>query len=295
MSRAELGILGAGAVGHMLAFFLREKASIPLELWGRYGPLRQAHSVSWQGKTHSISLSWQGESPSLWFCALKAHALQTGLRQLLPKLKPGSQVIIVSNGYIETLLLPLRREFPDILLRKGLVSRGVKRSPAGDYVIGAEGQVLWGDELAKSSKEELILRELQNFGFSWDPDTCLLRREKWFCNTTLNTLCGVYHLASNGDALRFHGSELENLAREVYALMGEIWPGSQVKWEELWQKLLQLIASSSDNENSMAADVRFGRRTEADVLSGLVRVARDPARYPLLDNFNRRLAADASA
>ena len=75
----------------------------------------------------------------------------------------------------------------------------------------------------------------------------------------------------------------------AHALAGELWPEWKPAAPELWQNLLRLIAATADNENSMAADVRLGRRNEAAVLSGLVNKARDPQRYPLLLAYDQKL------
>ncbi len=289
MEETCVGILGSGAVGHMLAFFFNQIEGLQVVMRGRHGTLRKAQTVMFEEAPHTLCLAEDDAQPRLWFACLKAHALTQGLRPLLQNATAGTQVIVLSNGYIEPLLLPLRREFPAAILRKGLVTRGIKAGPDGSYVIGPKGQVIWGDERKPSPLEEMILLELGGHGFQWNTQCCRLRREKWYFNTCLNTLCGVRRYARNGLAMEDGRDELEALSHEVLGLSRELWPDWQPAQRELWQNLLRLIANTADNENSMAADVRLGRPTEATVLSGMVHQARRPEAFPLLLAFDAKL------
>jgi ketopantoate reductase len=290
MNETCIGILGPGAVGHMLAFFFNQMDGVRVQMRGRQGPLPAAQFVLFQNASYQLRLSTEGPPPRLWFACLKAHALSEGLLPLMQESPAGTQIIILSNGYIEPILMPLRREYPNIILRKGLVTRGIRTGPAGSYVIGAKGQVIWGDERTPSPLEEKIIQELNLHGFQWNAQCCRLRREKWYYNTCLNTLCGVYRYARNGLAAEEGREELEALSHEVLGLARELWPDWQPSQRELWQNLLRLIASTADNENSMAADVRLGRPTEAAVLSGMVHQAHQPDAYPLLLAFDQKLS-----
>jgi ketopantoate reductase len=289
MDETGVGILGPGAVGHMLAFFLNQLQGLTVQMRGRHGLLSTGQAVIFQNGPELLRLSIEGPAPRLWFACLKAHALVDGVRALMQDLAAGSQIIILSNGYIEPLLLPLRRENPNIFLRKGLMTRGIKRDGAGAYVIGPKGQVIWGEDRNPSPLEERIIRELGRHGFQWSTQACRLRREKWYFNTCLNTLCGVHRYARNGLAAEEGRDELEGLSHEVLALARELWPDWQPAHRDLWQNLLRLIANTTDNENSMAADVRLGRPTEASVLSGLVHQSHDPAAYPILLALDQKL------
>ncbi|HET9238920.1 MAG TPA: ketopantoate reductase C-terminal domain-containing protein [Oligoflexus sp.] len=290
MDETGVGILGPGAVGHMLAFFLNQVHGLQVQMRGRSGLLSAGQPIVFQnGPEAALRLSTEGPPPRLWFACLKAHALVDGLRAWMQDQAAGTQIIILSNGYIEPLLIPLRRESPNILFRKGLVTRGIKRDASGAYVIGPKGQVIWGEERSPTALEDLILRELGPHGFQWNTQACRLRREKWYFNTCLNTLSGVHRYARNGLAAEEGRDELEALSHEVLLLARELWPDWQPAHRDLWQNLLRLIANTADNENSMAADVRLGRPTEAAVLSGMVHQAHDPSAYPILLALDHKL------
>jgi ketopantoate reductase len=182
-----------------------------------------------------------------------------------------------------------------VILRKGLVTRGVKNAPEGGYSIGPQGQVIWGDDRTPTAIEQRIIQSLAPQGFQYNVQCCRLRREKWYYNTCLNTLCGVRRLARNGLAAEDYREELEALHYEVIALAQELWPDWQPVPRELWQNLLRLIANTAENENSMATDVRLGRQTEASVLSGMVYRSHQPEAFPLLLAFDQRLSDKAQS
>lgn len=286
MTENIVGILGAGAVGHLLAYFFHEIPGLSIQMQGRKGLLAASKPIEFQNNQRVVPLNQSSPLASLWFCCLKAHSLTDGLRGFLGDLPPGAQIIVLSNGSIEPLLQSLRREFPLVVLRKGLVSRGVKVKDDGSYSIGPKGQVIWGEDREPPAFEQQLVQILAPHGFQWNAQCCRLRREKWYFNTCLNTLCGARRLARNGLAVEQGRDELEALSHEVFALAHELWPDWQPVARELWQNLLRLIASTADNENSMAADVRLGRTNEATVLSGLVHQAHNPEAYPVLLAFD---------
>ncbi len=289
MTQNVIGILGPGAVGHLLAYFFHRLPHTVIQMRGRQGRLTSAQPISEGDEITNIPLDQDSQLATLWFCCLKTYHLVDGLRGLLQDLKAGSEVVILSNGYVEPLLYDLRCEYPQIILRKGLVTRGVRLAAEGGYIVGAQGQVIWGDRRPPSAIEQSLLNGLGAQGFVWSEETCRLRREKWFYNTCLNTMCGVYRLQRNSLALSDHRDELEALASEVLALAQELWLDWQPVQKDLWKNLLGLIARTADNENSMAADVRLGRQTEASALSGMVYSAKDPQRYGLLLAFDQKL------
>jgi ketopantoate reductase len=273
----------------MLAFFLNQMEGISVQMRGRQGPQLTAQPLFFQKVAHRLQLTATGPQPKLWFACLKAHALSEGLRSLMQELTAGTQIIILSNGYIEPILPPLRHDYPAIILGKGLVTRGVKSLAEGGYELGSQGQVIWGDQRQPTSLEEKIIQQLAGHGFQWNTQCCRLRLEKWYYNTCLNTLCGVRAYARNGLAVELGLDELEALSHEVLTLARELWPDWQAASRDLWQNLLRLIANTADNENSMAADVRLGRPTEASMLSGMVHQAHQPESYPLLLAFDAKL------
>lgn len=286
---AMIGIVGPGAVGHMLSFFIQKHAQLPVQMIGRRGSQELLAEIFWDNTWHELRVEQSEQLCDLLMVVVKSYDLAAALRGALPRLKAGGVVLLLGNGYLAPLLEPWQAERPELTWRKGTVTRGVRLEAPGRFVLSAAGQVVWGSESAQLPLEREIFTRLAAFDFRWEPKICDLRKEKWFYNTVLNTLAGVYHLPRNGDALKLFAQELEILAQESFALGKELWPTWSASYPRLWNGLLHLIRATENNENSMARDVRLGRRTEAAVLSGTLELARDKTLYPLLMDFHQRL------
>ena len=101
----------------------------------------------------------------------------------------------------------------------------------------------------------------------------------------INTLAAARRLPCNGDIL----ADLPMLTAvftEAWELGKTLWGSWPMKKDETYQALLRLIDATAKNENSMARDVRLGRRTESDYLAGL---AKDTRCFPLLTSLHRQL------
>lgn len=284
-----IGVVGPGAVGHMLSFFIQNSTRLPLQVLGRSGPQDMCAEIFWDNTWHQLKVEQNSSLCELLLVVVKSYDLSTALAAALPRLKAGGTVVLLGNGYLENFIAPLRSQWPELRWRKGIVTRGVRLEALGRFVLSREGEVVWGSSEEPQGIERELTQALAEQGFRWDARSCELRKDKWFYNTVLNTLAGVYHLPSNGDATRLFSQELELLAQEVFALGKELWPEWSASWQRLWNGLLQLIQATASNENSMARDVRLGRKTEAAVLSGCIELAREPEKFPLLANYHRRL------
>jgi ketopantoate reductase len=101
-------------------------------------------------------------------------------------------------------------------------------------------------------------------------------------------LAGAYRLSRNADALL--QSDFDPLCHEVYLLGLGFWPDWAGQEEFLKAKLKGLIAMTSENENSMAVDVRLGRKTESEFLSGYVMMEENAQiRFPRLYALHQKL------
>ncbi len=293
MNKGSVAIVGVGAVGKMLAYFLRTTGVPSVICYGRRGVEVLSGRVSFRDQSEVFRTDRSGERPDLWLIATKAYDTVSALEQWLPVIASGTPVVLLCNGFIEPALVGIRKQFPHHQLRKGVVSRGARTLIDGTLALSSEGEIVWGSTGPATPFEGNMFKALASKGFVWDPNVCRIRKEKWFCNTVLNTLCGAYGLSRNSDVKE--QMEFDGLCHEVYELGLKYWPEWQGQSGELKQKLLTLIAKTADNENSMAVDVRLRRRTEADFLSGhILRFENPSARFPLLYNLHQRIIEDPS-
>lgn len=263
-------VIGAGALGKALAYGLHQAALGRVGLYGRSGPVTRSFSIRDRQIIHEVLLpSDQNFEASQYFFATKAYALPAALRDWLPRIAPASRIVILCNGYIEPLLVGIRSDFPRHVLNKGVVTRGAKFLPTGVLELSEQGHISWGEAGPINDFEQSLFALRPEF--RWDAEACRSRRDKWYCNTVLNTLCGAYRLPSNGAALKH--PDYPALADEVYTLGCKLWPEWTTDGERTRLKTLMgnLIRATEANENSMAADVRLQRPTEIAVLSGIAK------------------------
>lgn len=262
---SSVAIVGAGAVGLALAHDFFKTGSIDVDLFGRNGPYTGPLAVEDLGQ----SFLWEtaaskAKAYQAIFFTVKSYDLKSALDDWLNT--PADQYFLLGNGYLEPIIAPYRRKFPNKNFVKGVVTRGARFNEQGVLILSDGGAIKWG------------------------LDGCALRQDKWYCNTVLNTLSGAFRLPDNGAALL--REEFDELSEEVYELGCEVFPEWRKSGEKQRLRALveSMIRATSANENSMAVDVRLGRRTEIGVLSGIAEgIEGHERRFPLLRSLGKMI------
>ncbi len=286
----HIQIIGAGALGKMLAHLLSQ-AGFKVKLYGRSGLYSGSTWIKEGDREFALTLNHDDSSPSepaLCLVTTKAYDVPEVLSQ--GRFAHNGPMVLLCNGYIEPLIKDFRSIYPDLEIRKGVVTRGAKPAPDGRLILSAKGSIAWG-----GGKHGLTPIEKEIFarveGVQFDPFACRNRKVKWYCNTVLNTLAGAFRLPSNAAALTH--PLYEELNAEVFALMRELWPGEFSDARAMKQILDDLIKMTEANENSMAVDVRLGRRTEIEVLSGVALTVNDALiKFPRLTELHKTLQSE---
>ena len=128
---------------------------------------------------------------------------------------------------------------------------------------------------------------MELYGFRYDRDASLVRKEKWLFNTVINSMAAYYSFASNG-LLLDKKDELRQVFDEAYELGLDLFKSWRKDRESLWMETIQLIEATAGNENSMVRDLRLGRLTENEFLAGLV--SRSQQYFPRLRNLDNFLS-----
>ena len=181
------------------------------------------------------------------------------------------------------------------MLRWGTCTLGVSADERGGYrQTSKTGLFMWGPPDVTSIVDPpftQLERNLTDLGdhhkspggrisMQWVPTMRWAVRNKWLFNTVINTLCARDRLQTNGELLP-RLPEMQAYFAEAWALGMELfqekWPFSE---SDVWSGLCKLVDATAANENSMARDVRLGRKTEIDFLAGLARKYGN--RFPLL-------------
>ncbi len=306
MTIGDIQIVGSGAVGHYLAYRMQAH-DIPFKLINRQGRAINSQFAGFDGSTMALSSS-HGKDTSkisrphaqesndgfeIVFFTIKAFDLQTAVQQKLRTLEQPAVLICLCNGAVEFTLQKLAVSNPQHIWRIGLCTVGISRNDSQIFQQKSQsGIVHWGPLTKRQETEQSVtviernlLQRIENFAYK---DNILpFCHKKWLFNMTINTLCAAKRLASNG-ALLAHRDLVVAVFNESYQLGIELfgpWPFIR---EQLLQETMTLIAQSGSNENSMAVDVRLGRKTEVAFLSGL---AYNAAKYPLLMELTRDIQA----
>lgn len=283
-------VVGPGAVGLFIAQRLI-RLGVSVGFVGPEGP-RAVHQT-FRACDGPIDLrvpaptSTQLGSTDLAFVVVKAFQLAEAL-QATRQLKPGTAVIVLVNGAIHEVVEREKKRSPHLLWRLGSCTFGVSRTEGGIYEQRSQtGEILLGpfsSEEAPTRAEEFIVQKDPKV-FAWRPEMMQLYRRKWLFNTVINTLCAVHRLPRNGELLK-DLPMVDAVFDEAYRLGMALWGVWSFGRESLYLGVLDLIRATADNENSMARDVRLGRRTESEFLAGL---AKDSTLYPLLTEFHERV------
>lgn len=294
LTMKKIAIIGPGAVGTLLASDLQKLAS--LSVHGPKGPVAIDAWIEGGVREHvkieKASVSGYVESDMV-FVTTKAYHLETVLPKILPELKPGTIVVILCNGYIESFVENYAKKFPDIRWRLGSVTYGIRpilsETPKPPnlrhrFITSSEGNIFVGPYLKADKKSELEKKVYMTSSLlTWSDNISIERQKKWLMNVTINTLAAVHRLKTNGDLLKLR-TEVDRIFGEAWELAAELYEPWKLPKKRLHEQLYTLIEATRDNENSMARDLRLNRPLEIAFLSGLA-----SERYPDIRCLHEKL------
>lgn len=300
----NIAILGAGAIGQLLAHQLETADISPLLL---LKPAQAQHATPFsfeqQGQpsnviTHGydvLSLSDKHTSAILpevdvLLVTLKAYQVVDAVTQLLPQLRPSCHILLLHNG-----IGPHQELEPQLNgqgLSLGTTSQGALKLGPRSIRHTGEGMSQFGHycgpELAPEFKQRL-LDAIPNS--SWVADILPTLWQKLAVNAVINPLTALENVR-NGEltSARYQPTikavlqELQQVAtKEQIALDGE----------QLAARVRQVMVLTSENYSSMQQDVAQQRRTEIDYINGYL--VKRAAAHQLSVPANQRLLAQITA
>ena len=260
----EVAIVGAGAIGHMIAAYASLGGYQPI-LFGRQGAVKSSSSVKIGSQEITINSPQEFEKPLAVFFAVKSYQLSQSLQQY-SQLFPDIPHILVSNGWYDHGVPELDQVKQ---LRKGFTNIGVSRTQRGYEVFNSGGCLYWESSPRPSVEETNFALNLKENGFGIREDVPRLRQEKWLFNSVINTMCAVHKLNQNGQ-LKHHQQAFDALLAECYQFAQEyLNPWGRTK-EDLLSQAWQLVEKTAHNSNSMYVDVTTRKLTENQFLAGLI-------------------------
>ena len=292
----EIAVVGNGAVGVALASRLQLLGHQVVFLGRRALDAQNIRFEGW-GKSfwHKVQTIQETEMKDLKlvFIAVKAYDLDGALRRYLPYLSKGCTIIPVGNGSVEGVIKDVSGNFPQFLWRLGYCTFGVSETSSSNFSLKTKvGKALWGpffrEDKWKDQKTELekeiLDKDQQNF-FEWLDPIFPHSRKKWLYNVVMNSLSATNELESNGFLLN-HMDEMKTVFDEAYDLGVELFGAWDLEKQKMFEEMIGLISATSSNENSMARDIKLGRKPETSYLAGM---ASGRPNYPKLNQIHEEI------
>ncbi len=276
MSNAHWHILGAGAMGCLMAarlhaagcevtVVLREtQANQSVQLVLEEGRARREITLP------GSSAKDAGEISHL-LVTTKAYDVEQAVRSIVHRLDGQSQVLLLVNGLGHA--QPLLQDFPWLQLFYGTTTQGAYRTAPHHVCHAGSGQTRIGRPGQPAAPAWMSRWQQALPDCRWETDIAQALWLKLAINCAINPLTAL-HNCRNGDL-----ASREELAREVAGLCAEIAELTRAQGymqlaADLQQKVQAVIKGTAENHSSMLQDVRGGRRTEIDYITGhLLRVA----------------------
>ena len=272
-------IIGNGAIGTAITCRL-QMLGFRTSFIGRRGPIYVKSRFEGWGKTTYLEVEPLSQTDvskvDIAFVTLKAYDLHGALMRYISYIPLGVPIVILSNGAVEGVLAQVSTQHSDYIWRIGVCTFGVSKISSDIYQLkSSSGSASWGAAPGQKRSEcemtpierSIIQKEPQDF-FQWDDNIIDKVRLKWLSNVVINSLCAANELPKNGLLLQDMNT-LTATFNEAYRLGQELWGGWNHTSDNIFKELVGLISSTSENENSMARDVRLGQRTENEYLAKL--------------------------
>jgi 2-dehydropantoate 2-reductase len=281
MKNLSVNIIGAGAVGHLWACFLKRNGC-DVSIYTRTPRESQRVNVNSPTGDFSCDIDYltleQWKEAAVTLVCIKAFQL-TELCQILAKYKASeSPIILIMNGMglveIASRALPntaiLQASFVQGALLNGTLN-GITLTHTGNgttYI----GDVLGLDvdlRLEGNNKIHSIITYLDHAlpTVHWNNEHQQTMMLKLFINAIINPVTALKNI-NNGEIIV--DGKLDKLAQallqELSPLISELLPSYTYK--EVQQKIINVAESTANNRSSMLRDVEKGKQTEIDFING---------------------------
>ncbi|AOE49232.1 peptide-methionine (R)-S-oxide reductase MsrB [Kangiella sediminilitoris] len=271
-----ISILGAGAIGQLLAHKLTE-ASIECQLIVKPG--HDLDAKQWQlvqqgqptyHEIKTITASDCDEIRHLWVC-VKSHQLQSALQSISHAIDDKTSVVLFQNGMGHDKLAQKYTDSKNIYFASN--THGAFKQSSQVVEHAGEGRIRFGSLNKETQPDWLSENMLSAIQGSWTEDIKSVLWQKLFINAIVNPLTAI-HQCKNGDLL------LPEMKPMVLALINENQQLAKALdlpiADGLKSKVLDVIGSTANNQSSMLQDVKQGTTTEIDSINGyLLDVATD--------------------
>jgi len=275
MTAASVAILGAGAIGCLVAAKLNRLAPVGLLLRpGQTSPLSPARLqlTNLNGRQRHGTLPWLGLEQltqlELLVVTVKAGQVQGALAPLKNRLPRSCAILLLHNGVGPQYWV--RKLFNQHPLLWGTTANGallegplkVRHTGAGPTLLGPANDA--ARPLAKLAEcWDRVLPPCH-----WQPEIEQALWTKLIINCAINPLTARDYCANGQLADPVYAKEIRALVTEAVAVLNRL--GGQFEVEQMMAQVHQVIAATAANYSSMNRDIHFGRPTEIDWINGFI-------------------------
>lgn len=298
----QLGILGVGAIGQLLA---QQLAAAGLEPW--LLPRANTPSLAEQGEEQVYTLELGDQSLQTSFLCLaqdssklkqldlllvtvKAYQVEAALEPLLPKLHPDCRILLLHNGLGPHQSLAAKLNGRPLSL--GTTSQGALKLSSNHIRQTGSGLTQIGD-LIGALMPEVMKTTLLNAipGSQWSDAILEALWQKLAVNAVINPLTAI-HRVNNGAlaATEFEGTICAILDELLQVAKQE---GIALTFDALQVRVKEVIRLTAANYSSMYQDLKHGRKTEIDYINGYLQQRAE--QYGLTLPINSELVAQIKA
>lgn len=264
----RIGIIGAGAVGMLIASRLNEKNDVVLftrtaeqadcinenGINYTYGEITQNLRVK-SREVHQAESNLA--SCDAVFVTVKSYSLDDLASVLKTINKP---IVFTQNGMSHVVFA---NELTNDEIYFGVVEHGVRRLSANEIVRSGSGRIVIG---TTSAQRKINFSEIttEDFPIIETDDILEAIESKLVVNTLVNPLTAV-NKVTNGELV-----SNEILHSEMLEIFDEVKQILELENDELLQKTIEICNKTKENRSSMLQDFENGGETEIDSILGVI-------------------------
>ncbi|WP_078434439.1 2-dehydropantoate 2-reductase [Metabacillus halosaccharovorans] len=264
----EIGVIGAGSLGLLYAYYLSKKHKVTLYT-KRQEQADQINNLGIQmvkgNSYHTANVCATSETSykeSILIITVKQYHLETIINHL--KKLSSRTIVFLQNGmgHVSQLASLLHHR-----VFVGIAEHGALK--VNEYIVHHTGEgltklALYQDQVEPIHDLSLLRNEqINHFPIVFLSEWEKMLKEKLIVNATINPLTALLRV-KNGELLtnKYYKKLFYELFEEVILILG------MEDKDKLWDHVCGICTSTSENESSMLRDIHHQRKTEIDSILG---------------------------
>jgi 2-dehydropantoate 2-reductase len=279
----KVGIIGAGAVGLLYAFYLSSKHNVTIYTRRK----EQANDINetgialylgnqqWIKNVRAEPFESSVFEEDICLVAVKQYHLDHVLSRLKNHAGENMDLLFLQNGmgHIDKI-----RYLPQKNISLGVVEHGVMKKNDHTVVHTGVGKTVISSYKGEVEKITHCFQKVNGdlFPFELSPDWYEMLAKKLVVNAVINPLTALYRV-ENGELVKnsFFYKVMEQVFHEVLSVI------DLRDHQHLWEYVIEICKKTGTNRSSMLRDIENGRKTEVDAILGYLLREAEVKKQPL--------------